>query len=208
MCNNINKYQKQGKLIAFLVLFLFVSVRYSQAQFFDTISYSLKQKPQLDFKVDSRNSFISNRQARIFGVKVGLNFNKKVKIGIGYNWITSDVFRPSDKSFLKYAYLSPYFEYVYYKQDKWWLSIPVQFGLGWARYQYNNNSHTSPTYFLLHYEPAMIGMYEPVRYLAVGGGVGYRLMLIGQKNLDNKLTAPIYIIKVKLYLDRFIRLFL
>jgi hypothetical protein len=54
----------------------------------------------------------------------------------------------------------------------------------------------------------MIGMYEPVRYLAIGGGVGYRLMLIGQKNLDNKLSAPIYIIKVKLYLDRFIRLFL
>ena len=35
---------------------------------------AFKYKPKFDFKLDTRNSFITNEAVRIFGIKAGLNF--------------------------------------------------------------------------------------------------------------------------------------
>jgi hypothetical protein len=52
---------------------------------FDTIKWCLNQKPQLFGKLDSRNSFISNNRAKIFGVKLGINYGNRLFFGVGYN---------------------------------------------------------------------------------------------------------------------------
>ena len=67
-----------------VVFFLVLSFSYSSSgQFFDSIRTAIKKKPKLIFKLDARNSFISNNKSRIVGWKIGVDFNNKFRIGGG-----------------------------------------------------------------------------------------------------------------------------
>ena len=52
--------------------------------------------------------------------------------------------------------------------------------------------------FVFLYEPAMTVQYRFLRYLGVGGGLGYRLAFTNA-SLDESLNAPVYIIGVKVF---------
>lgn len=191
----------------------------AQSEFTDSIRAAFQHKPKPDFRLDGRNSFITNRFARIFGIKAGLNFNNTVRIGLGYNRLTSDRFkevthRYSDGSEeiiqakLKFAYLSPYFEYAFYRTPKWEISIPVLVGFGRALYRYDDRggtTHQTPWKFLLMYEPYMICQYRITPWFGAGLGVGYRLMIIGNSATEENFNSPIYVVKFNLYLGEIYR---
>ena len=185
-----------------------------KAQFLDSIKTSFSHTPRPDLKIDSRNSFITQYYAQIMGVKAGLNFNNTVKLGVGYNWLASRITREktiinangeSEKvdALLKFAYFSPYMEYTFFRNRKWDISIPVLIGLGWSYYRYHNvlaNPIKIDQSFTLLYEPYMTAHYQVIKWVAVGAGVGYRLVLVGNKDLGENFNSPIYVIKIKLLL--------
>lgn len=184
------------------------------AQFFDAIDQSFHHKATLDAKFDSRNSFIGARYARIFGVKLGLDFNDTFKAGIGYNWLSSDIYKSLtvtdfivNESYdvnaqYHLSYFAPYAEYVFYKEDPWEISILVLVGGGWSHYSYWDrywNHINTDKKFVFLYEPYMTAQYKVMKYFGVGAGVGYRLAMSADKFSRTRLNSPIYVFKLKIY---------
>lgn len=180
-----------------------------KGQFIDSIRQAFTEKPKLDVRFGARNSFITTKHAKIFGVKVGLNYNNTVKIGVGYNWLLSDIERVNKVfnneteeeiiSKLKFNYVSPYIEYVFLQHKKWETSIPVSIGFGAVNYKSTNVAFTTTKKFVLLYEPYMMAQYKFTRYTGVGFGVGYRLLVLGNSAMNENFNSPIYVLKFKVF---------
>lgn len=183
------------------------------SQFLDSIQTSFQHRPRLDFRIDTRNSFITTQFARILGVKVGLDFNNRVKVGLGYNRLISDIER---KQFLRvndivvdtiaanldFEYLSPYMEYTFFREGKWEMSIPVLIGVGRSRFGYtglDGKKAFSKGQLVILYEPYMTGQYRFLNWFALGAGVGYRLLFVGSGSVQENFNSPIYVLKFKFY---------
>ncbi|MCB9364713.1 MAG: hypothetical protein H6587_09105 [Flavobacteriales bacterium] len=205
----------------FLFFFSFFSFFiYSQSNqqvgvFEEDFRTSFKTKPKLDVKLDTRFSFIAASDIRTTGVKLGLSFNREFKMGLGYNRLIS----PSKSSIIKedvkykadlyYEYISPYLEYIYHNSKKWEFNISIQFGIGRGYYQYFNALTEAKEKvnqsFILSYEPSMLIDYKIVRWVGIGSGIGYRLVLYKNKNISEHLTSPVFIFKAKIYLGEIVR---
>lgn len=168
-------------------------------------------------KIGTRNSFITNSFMKMRGIYIGLNFNDVTRVGLGYNWLATDVVRPlqldgvgvqNNEGELKMRYLSPYMEYTFLRKRRYNFSIPVQVGLGNAFFKYRDlegKKQTTDPVTVAFYEPALTGEYIVLRFIGLGAGVGYRLMFIGGKHLDDNFNAPVYMIKFKLYFGKLFR---
>ena len=53
--------------------------------------------------------------------------------------------------------------------------------------------------FVITYEPAITFQYRFLKYFGAGLGVGYRLMLKPNPQIEEKFTSPVYILKTKIY---------
>ena len=203
-----------------LILFLTFSVKAqfddeTPPEFEETFNKSLHIKPSLDIKFDSRFSFIRNSNVKTFGLKVGLNFNQRVKFGLGLNNMISTsatkIANIDDTVAvnINYSYWSPYIEYVYYSSKKWEFSLITQIGLGEAKYSYLDaigNEQTAAKTTILTYEPAMQIDYRIVRWVALGTGIGYKLELYNNGGgVTENFSSPQYIFKVKIYLGKIYR---
>lgn len=180
--------------------------------FFKKMEDVFTSDPKLVVKLDSRNSFITTKNARIFGIKAGLEFDETFEVGLGYYWLFSrimedipvqnatdgiDVFPAR----LKYRYLAVYMEYVFYRKDNFEFSAPFQIGAGNSFYKYRNElgkrrkEDFGPA---LSIEPGAEANYEILPWLSFGLGIGYRIMLINNPNIDERFSAPIYVIKLNI----------
>lgn len=180
----------------------------TQAQFYDPIKESVKLKPAIDLRYDSRNSFVDGRFAIIRGAKLGLRYGDVLRMGFGYNWLHSDIRReiyvddgtgqrtPVDARF-RLAYVSPYFEWAFYKDPRWEISTILMLGFGSSRYDYslNGSDIRSKGFFTSIYEPAMTAEYHFLKYFFAGGGVGYRLAFSDDTFTRQRVNSPIYLIK-------------
>lgn len=198
----------------FFVMCLFLVAANGRAQFFDSIETSLTYKPTLDLKFESRNSFFANEWALISGFRVGLDYHKTFKVGLGYSWLRKEIKRqitvPSEllgqrtttaEYFFHYG--TGYAEYSFYNEAPFNLSIfaSVGAGLSWNRYldEFGQGQLTKKSLVLV-YEPYMTGTIDVLRYFAVGGGMGFRLAMSGDKFSRNRLNTLIYVLKVKVKL--------
>ena len=185
------------------------------SQIIDSIQEALKSKPKIIFKFDSRNTFIDYKGARIFGWKVGVEFNDRIQIGGGFsNLITTHdpeldrvIYKPNgiDTLYfakLKFNYLSYYAEYIFYHKKKWEFSVPVQLGFGASDYEYrdeNRKLRQLNKKNIILFEPAVTGQYKITKWFGVGAGVGFRLMLVNNKAINKKFNAPVYVLKIHLF---------
>lgn len=193
-------------LMCFLAVGLLVSgQQQGPVSLSDSLSMLLIQKPAIFGKYDTRNSFITGRSVKVRGVKAGLTYGKRLTLGVGYSWLKSDL--PGDyidaegvviPCNLEMQYGSLYTEYVFYQRNKWAFSIPIQLSLGKDWYMPVDASIAGPlaSGWIVLYEPAMAVEYSLLKYLGVGGGVGYRLMLWNNNEVDQRLNAPTYLIKI------------
>lgn len=194
-----------------LLLFLCLNkISFSQ-EFEKEIKNLLQEKPKLEFKLDSRNSFISSSNVRVFGLKVGLIHLNKLSYGIGYNFLQSNIKVLNYKSELGlvdvnlfYRYWSPYIDYVFYEDSKWQLSIPIQLGFGTTFYRSKTNDNRKLAQeFVMSYEPAITFQYRVLEYFSLGAGIGYRVMLVDNKNIEERFNSPVYLLKFKFYFQDF-----
>jgi hypothetical protein len=190
----------------FFVLGFFLISFNSSAQFFDTIQSSLQHKPRMEFKFESRNSFFANEWAVIRGVRVGLDFDKTFKVGLGYSWLSKEIqhsITVSDKQvnadyFFHYGVV--YGEYTFYRVKPFSMSIYASVGGGrsWDRYiDLHGDRQTANSSFVFVYEPYMTGMVDVLKYFAIGGGMGFRLVATGNEFSRSRLNTLIYVFKLK-----------
>lgn len=196
--------------IIFCTLICCVFAVGAKAQLLDSIALSLKEKPRFLLKMDNRGSFISTRSASLWGVKVGVEHNKRVQYGIGYSWLMKRITRQAEIAGvpvdyrLRFGYITPFFEYSFYRHNKWEVSIPVQVGVGKASYilKEDGNKFRIHASWVFLYEPAMTVEYRLLKFFGLGLGIGYRLAVKTNKDMEEGLSAPTYMLKMKLYLPK------
>jgi len=191
------------------------------AQIADSIQSSLQKKPRFIVGGASKSTFINGYRSPILTVRVGLDFDHRIRIGAGLSMLKLSPYEPGrdntpfylDKIVtdtggtytfhpaLEFRYVNLFLEYVYYKSGKWQFSIPIQFGIGSSSYKYTDNGEdiTESKHTILLYEPAVSGQYKITKWFGAGLDVGYRLMLINNKNIGSKFNSPVYDIKVIVY---------
>ena len=186
----------------------------SAAQEFEAeLKEAIHTKPRIEARFDSRTSFINQTGVRVSGFKLGVQFANKLSFGLGYNYLGSKLRRSLELDGntyfvrLRFNVISPYVEYVFYRDRHWELSIPVQFGFGES--YYSNENDLGPNRFevgfVMTYEPAITFQYRFLKYFGAGMGVGYRLMLVPNNGIEENFTSPVYIFKLKLYFQDILR---
>jgi hypothetical protein len=203
------------KIIKVVFVFLLLSSGVcSHAQSFEQeLREAVKTKPKLEFRMDSRHSFINQRGVKTAGVKVGIQFADKLSFGLGYNrlWspLSSTIVQNGVETEVQLGFfnLSPYVEYVFYKDKKWELTIPVQIGFGSSYYSNQTESGKDKLReeFVMSYEPAITFQYRFLSYFGAGLGIGYRFMIVPNGKLEEKFTSPVYIFKTRIYFQDILR---
>jgi hypothetical protein len=195
-----------------ILLLLFSSSLAASAQVMDTLRAAIHKKARFTFKLDTRNSFMADRRAEVTGVKLGVEFGNKLKVGGGYHWLTSAVYRnqfetnPSGltdtiRSTLQLRYFAYYVEYVFHKTKRWEFSIPFQLGVGDSRYLYNyagvQRTANRSTAFI--YEPAVSMNYKIFKWLGAGTDIGVRVMMVDRKAIGHNFNSPTYAFKLLIW---------
>lgn len=180
----------------------------------DSLRAGIDRKPSFIFKMDTRNSFISNRRGEIFGIKLGVEFDKKLRVGGGVHWLTSAL--TSDRyitgstgktdvvpAYLDLAYLAYYIEYVYFKTKRWELSIPFQFGGGYSKYEYSygGNNFSDSKKMIAIYEPGISTQFKIFRWMGVGADIGLRVMVLNNSSIKQNFNSPTYAFKFLVWYD-------
>jgi hypothetical protein len=173
---------------------------------------AFEKKPKIFGGFDSHRSFINNRDVNIFGVRVGLEFDHRVRMAVGAYTLQSDfqrqfvVPRPSGldtiDAKLRYSHLTYILEYIALTSKRWAISFPVAVGLAEA------NFPQVPGFQKQQFMLGSLGMYVQYKifpFLGIAGGVGYRTILVGSPLITENFNGPTYSFGVKLYLGWFIR---
>lgn len=187
-----------------LLLTCFSGAAGAQTPMMDSLKSSFKAKPRPTGDFGTRNSFIQNASADIFGFKLGVSFAKRVRIGVGYDYLASDITQSrilTDASgnqhanmHLKMVYGAVYFEYVYFKNKRWEFTIPLQLGIGESNYQYTwqGRDWTTAQGLVILYEPTVQTQYYVLKWLGLEADVGLRLMLKNNNAINRNFNCPMY----------------
>jgi len=195
----------------FAVVFVFASGCASSQTFnlSDSLSHVFRQRITPSFKFDTRNSFITGSSSKIYGIKAGVNFGKRLSVGIGYNFIGTELMEDvlvNDQKLtadIRMNYVAPFIEYSFYQRGPWELITPIQFGVGNSFLQYSTTEgkRVINKSRVVLYEPGMAFEYKIFKVLGVGVGFGYRIMLKNNRAIDQQFTSPVYALRVRLIFD-------
>src|SRR5690606_31124782 len=143
------------------------------------------------------------------GIKAGVSFRKTLTIGIGYNWMGTDidqlVVNNDDllRTNVRLRYIAPFVEYSFYKKGNWEAMVPIQLGFGksFLHYERNGRKHRLYEDNVILYEPGMNLEYKILNLFGIGAGVGYRIMLKNNRDIDQRFTSPVYVVRFRLIFD-------
>jgi hypothetical protein len=192
-----------------LLLVLHQPMNAQSIQLTDSLYHIFKERPVFTAKYDTRNTFITGNRASIWSVKVGLVFKKSMTVGIGYNWLWTGIEeefyyqegRRPELSTVKLRYVAPFIDYTFYRKGRWEATLPLQLGIGTSYLQPHRTPQHQKQDWVMLYEPAMSVEYKFMKYFAVGGGYGYRIMLKNNKELSSKFTSPMYVLRFRILFD-------
>lgn len=172
----------------------------------DSLSHVFKQKATPTAAWNTWRSFVTGKSVKIQDVRVGVAFGRNFSIGIGYHWLPKG-FATTGKQYdsvyngeLRFRYVAPYVEYSYFRKGRWEASVDLQIGVGRSWLETTTKSRIGEKNMLL-YEASMGVEYKILKTVAVGGGYGYRIPLIGNKALGQNFTSPVYIFGVRIIFD-------
>lgn len=182
-----------------------------RAQLLDSIALFTREPARPIVRLDLKGSFVSNHNVRIAGVKLGLEHARRFQYGVGYNFLFTRVERDrpvpeigTQPTRLRLGYLSAYVDYAFYQRGPWEVRIPVQVGVGRGSVVYEDLAGEKRTLFqsgLITYEPGMTVQYRFLTYFGVGAGWGFRLVMRTRHSLDERLTAPIYTLGLRIFFE-------
>lgn len=187
----------------YIFLFVVFSVLV-KAQYLDSLHEVFHHKSSIDARLESRYSFINNQIISVTGVRLGVAFQRKLRIGGGLSWLKSNyetrfypvnIYGKRDTliRYLKFGYLCFYIDFVFYKAKHWQLSVPIQAGAGmlWLQRgtQYNLYG-TDRKYFLALYEPGITAQFKVFKWFGLGADVAYRFSLKNNKKIRKHYDAP------------------
>ena len=209
------RVKKMNRLVwalSFSLIFSFISK--AQNHVVDSIKLALNTSPRMYFGLQNRNTFINAENIKLWGVVGGLDYNKKVKLYVGFYGFRGEnvvllknqpefqqdsVYRSLNTSNLGFGIV-----YTYYTKDKLSLSIPLQVGIGGLNYRYTaTNLNQREEYTIAPIEFGVNAYYSIIKYVGIKGGLGYRLILA--KPTAAKYSAPYYSLGVSVAVGQIYR---
>lgn len=197
------------------LLFLLFQINTSHSQILDSLKAALHQKPGIDLSYEKRNSFLLNDTVRFRGIKLGLRFGKKLKIGLSFNWLKTNLYNQvryfynssndTTGGFFKMAYFAVYTKIVYHKTQRWEFSTPLQLGYGSSWLQKNpplSYKHQLFKKNMLVYEPTVAVQFKILKWLGIAGNIGYRFVWHKEEKILSHLNGPIYVLNINFMLEQ------
>lgn len=198
-----------------LLIFFFVLASAAvKAQFADSLRDALHSQYSIDARLESRNSFIDNQLISVNGVRLGIAFKRKLRLGGGISWLNSEVSHLAPLSddnslalkrrYMKFVYLCYYVDVVFYKTKRWQLSVPLQAGTGVSWFQDEKNyvrGNRDRKYLLLLYEPGITAQFKVFKWAGLGADVAYRFTLKNNSRVGERLNSPTYSFKILFWFD-------
>ena len=177
---------------------------------------NFRDKPNVFLMYDRNFSFVDSKLASTTGFIGGLEFSKRLKLGLGYSWLVSDVVEKktvitesgTDTSLNAKLSLRSgviYGEYIILRKGNWEISTPVQMAIGSSYFTYYENMGDEIKEKKLNQEGMWIvsstGMatYRFIKWFGLSGGLGLRLVLVDNQELDHNLNGPIFTFKVRIF---------
>ncbi len=198
-------------LLSWLSIFFGITLL-TQAQETPADSNTLirKGRPHFIFNLDNRFTYLNNEFVTILGLRAGLEWRNRIRAGMGAYFLSTSLearppgISPDVPSDLEFRYASVFGEYILLKKARWEWSVPVQLGYGHTFYAYQNGLKTDKVkvWFI---EPSVAGHYKFNPYVGVGAGIGYRFMLDDPEKATRDLNAPIYQVKLKIFISEIYR---
>lgn len=199
-----------------LILLVVLLAHKAEAQLVDSLRVLFKKKYSIDTRLESRNSFIDHELTSVNGVRLGLAFQRKLKLGFGVSWLktpVSNYFYPVNdfgktdtvKKYLKFMYLCLYADFVFYKTKRWQLSVPIQVGVGSVWHQQNKVyflGSTEKKYPVVFYEPGITVQFKVFKWMGAGADVAYRFALQNANKTYVQLSSPSLSFKALFWFDQ------
>lgn len=197
-----------------LTIFLFVIIVFSCFSQSNERNEKKKRKVQFHLEFDTRNSFFAGSSVKLGGLKVGVEIIKSHRVGLGFYSLRSPVILSSinennDKLSLNFNYTVLYYDYIFFRNDKWEFDASVQYGGGklTASLLNSNNKQIEDVngkpiqsvfpFSMLGF--SIDGHYKFWSWIGVGTGTGYQIAVSKNTDVSKALTAPFYVLKLKLF---------
>jgi len=195
----------QGLNKSFLLIAFLISIL--------SFSQEIIPKWRFNFQLDNRISSIRNNEVGIFGTKVGVQYKKYTRFGLGVSFIANPVTityfnkntNVQNENVLHFWYVSVFNDWVLYKKNNLECFVTEQIGYGKPTFVHEVNSTIVNDSHVDLYVNEISGQvnYKIFSWVGAAAGFGYRNLFNKKSFLDTTFNAPIYIVKLIIYPETF-----
>jgi len=174
------------------------------------------KKRKFDFGFDARQTLVSSAQARLAGFRIGIEYRRVHRFGLGFYNLGEGVRLNSlvevspniDQAEMRLRYTSVYYERVLYFARKMEWSATSHFGIGniSGSYRYRGTGvvqNFSRTVYPVEVSSSFY--YHLTYFMSVGFGLGYRYVPAAPLELRPIYNAPIAIVRVRIRMIKMVR---
>ena len=184
----------------------------------DTPLISFKNKPKVFLTLDKTSSFVSGKGATTNEIRIGLDFRRKIRFGIGYAALASDVV--ADKNIittvtgvdslvparLSLSYMTLSAEYTFYETKRWQITMPLTLGIGSSYFSYFEK--VNGEYLTLKMDkggvvligPSGIATYRILRWVGLSAGLGFRQVIVNNGKVKESFNSPVYLFRIRIFM--------
>lgn len=199
------------KIKYFTFILLFFNCLQIKAQLFEDVFVFRNIRP--DFSIEAKQTSLRGHNVQLLGFRGGMQWQKKYKAGLGYYFMSSKVDEKliyqgiEVPARLKFNLVSVYGEFTFYQSNKWTLNAGLQPGVGWKNNQLGANTKLEKEVFM-SLEPNISGNYKILYWVGLGGGLGYRQVLLGYPLSAYRLSGPDINFNVVIFFDALFKKFI
>lgn len=181
-------------------------------------------KPKFIFETDQRFFFFKDASPpllrnpiNVWGARIGFLLPSNVKVGVGYYFTTqhiSESWEGYELIYRRLQYATAYVEPYFFRRRYWELSLPMEVGIGSARYELITSDTRQPDRRRTMAVPLSIGLsvsakfpvlfgFQPLRWFGINFMSGYRYTL--QQHVPtgpSTLNGVYYSVSPAIFLDR------
>lgn len=175
------------------------------------------KKWKFDFSLDARQSIISNTTARIGGIRIGMEYRRVHRFGIGFYGMGDKVKAFSFEEFnsqiseasFTLRYNTIYYERVLFFNKKWEVSSAFHMGRGKIKGDYlllgASRRQSFPEQDVRVFEISSTAYYHINWWIDAGAGIGYRHMNDIPDEVKPIYNAPVAILRVRIKFGKLIK---
>lgn len=173
------------------------------------------RKWRVDLSADARITMLSNTRTRLGGLRLGLEYRRVHRFGIGlYNVgdgvgvsTLREISPAIDTATLTMGYVSAYYERVLLFNRKWEWSVTGHIGRGSVqgdyRYLGSNETETFDERFTL-LEGSTLLYYHLTYFMSIGAGLGYREVHTDISEISRIYSSPVAVLRLRIRLFKMV----